>query len=180
MKYLRLFYLLIILVELISCTNQDETNNFVSKDIFYEVLDSLEDSHGLKNKLITIGRYESDEVIEFIKEGLASEFGRADSGPDILIKDLINVIGDSTYIDFSDEGKHYNIEWGDTGKKTLKHKYSNQNCILYISEPVYTSNRKMGCFYISFGAIDSPAGYIVFIGRATGNWEVVTIIRNWG
>ena len=51
---------------------------------------------------------------------------------------------------------------------------------MYITEPIFTSNGKMGCFYISVGAIDHPAGYIVFFGKAHRNWEVVTIIRNWG
>jgi hypothetical protein len=157
-----------------------EIGGGIDKLVFYQVMDTLDIKHNLKHKQIIIGRYESDEVIAYVKENLKDELEDDSTGPGNMVKELINNIGDSTYIEIESDNEHYNIEWGYTGMKSLGEKSSKDICILYISEPIYTKNKKMGCFYLSIGQVETPGAYIIFIGKLNEEWEIISIHESWG
>ena len=164
-----------------SCSKNDkEIRGRIDKQVFFQILDTLDVKHNLKNKQIMIGRYESDEVIDYVKENLKDELENDTTGPSKMVKELIYNLGDSIYLEIENDNDYYNIEWGYTGKKSLREKFSKDMCILYISEPIYIKNGKMGCFYLSIGQVEKPGAYIIFIGKISGEWEIISIHESWG
>lgn len=182
------FITVFVVLILSSCYDKKEKQiDETMGEVFFKVIDSLEGKYDLSNKTIFIGRHENDEVIKFIKNDLRKEFGKDKDGPGILIMDLISIIGDSLYIDLSNQNKNYNIKWGNTNNKsTLTSRFNLPNntdkCLLYVTDIVYTDNKKMGCFYISIGGVNNPAGYIVFIGNLDDDkgWRIISILKKWG
>jgi hypothetical protein len=140
----------------------------------------LNSKHALKSKEILIGRYESDEVMSFIRSDLEAEFRNDSVGPGSLVKELIPYLGDSSYFNLKFNFEGYNIVWSNTGKKDLGNNNRDKKCILYLSKTVYSTNQKVGCLYVSIGELKSPAGYIVFISKPDNNWEIFSIMKKWG
>jgi hypothetical protein len=164
-----------------SCNKNDrETSIWIDELVFFQIMDSLDLKHDLKNKQIKIGRYESDDVINYVKENLIEELENDTTGPGKMVLELVHNLGDSSYLEIENDNDSYNIEWGSTGKKFQSERISNEICVLYISQPVFTSNGKMGCFYLSMGQIENPGAYIIFIGNFNEKWEIISILKSWG
>jgi hypothetical protein len=86
MKYLSSFFLLTLLILIVACDKNSENELIVDKYLFEQIIDSLNSKHALKSKEILIGRYESDEVMSFIRSDLEAEFRNDSVGPGFFSK----------------------------------------------------------------------------------------------